>query len=97
VLDKAASGGLLTNPARLNAFVRATAKAVSVDQSLPLLDTVTQLRHLRSGNLSFFTSPSSGTGRQGDQSVVLADTTKDKALYDAVRHDNVPGILAAVK
>jgi LCP family protein required for cell wall assembly len=97
VLDKAASGGLLTNPAQLNSFIKATAKSVSVDESLSLLDTAMQLRNLRSGNLKFFTSPSTGTGRVGDQSVVLADTAKAQALFDAVRRDDVPQILADAK
>jgi LCP family protein required for cell wall assembly len=97
VLDKAASAGLLTNPSELNAFLRATTKAVSVDESLSLISTAMDLRQLRSGNLAFFTSPSKGTGNVGGQSVVLADTTKAKALYAAVRRDDVPEILAAAK
>lgn len=96
ILDKAASRGLLANPARLNGFVRATADAVSVDETLSILDMATELRHLRSGNLTFLTSPSKGTGRIGTQSVVLADTEKAKALYDAVRRDSVAEILSAV-
>jgi LCP family protein required for cell wall assembly len=97
VLDKAASAGLLANPSALNSFLRATAKAVSVDESLSLINTAMDLRHLRSGNLAFFTSPSTGTGTRDGQSVVLADTAKAKALFEAVRQDNVPQILAAAK
>jgi anionic cell wall polymer biosynthesis LytR-Cps2A-Psr (LCP) family protein len=97
VLDKAASGGLLTNPGRLNSFIRATTKAVQVDESLSLINLASELRNLRSNNLTFFTSPSKGTGRVGDQSVVFADTAKAKQLFTAVRDDNVPAILAAAK
>uniref|UniRef100_UPI003570A54F LCP family protein n=1 Tax=Rugosimonospora africana TaxID=556532 RepID=UPI003570A54F len=97
VLDKAASAGVLGNPARLNSFVRATAKAVQVDQTLSLVSQATELRNLRSGNLTFFTSPSKGTGQVGDQSVVFADTAKAKVLFNAVRDDNVPAIMAAMK
>jgi hypothetical protein len=96
VLDKAASTGLLTNPLQLNSFIRATAKAVSVDQSMSLIDTAMQLRGLRGGNLRFLTSPSSGTGNVGTESVVFADANKAKVLYDAIRRDDVPAILAAV-
>ncbi|MBO0868804.1 MAG: LCP family protein [Micromonosporaceae bacterium] len=95
VLDKAASAGLLTNPARLNSFLRATAKAVSVDQTMSIVDTAMQLRQLRSGNLTFFTSPSSGTGMVAGQSMVFANTAKAKTLYDAIRRDNVPQILSS--
>jgi LCP family protein required for cell wall assembly len=97
VLDKAASAGLLTDPGKLNAFLRATARAVSVDQTLSIVDTAMQLRHLRSGNLTFATNPSTGTGMVGNQSVVFADTARDRTLYDAVRRDAVPDILAAMR
>jgi LCP family protein required for cell wall assembly len=97
ILDKAASGGLLTNPARLNAFVKATADAVSVDKTLSVVDMAMELRHLRSGNLTFLTNPSKGTGRVGTESVVFADSERAKTLYDAVRRDAVPEILAAGK
>jgi LCP family protein required for cell wall assembly len=97
VVDRAASSGLLTNPGRLNAFVRATSSAVSVDNTMSIFDMAMDLRHLRSGNLDFFTSPSKGTGQVGDESVVFPDTTKAKALYDAVRRDAVADIIAAVK
>lgn len=93
ILDRAASGGLLANPAKLNSFVRASADAVSVDKTLSLLDMATDLRHLRSGNLTFLTSPTKGTGRVGSESVVFANTERVKVLYEAVRRDAVPDIL----
>ncbi|MFI6820447.1 LCP family protein [Micromonospora sp. NPDC050187] len=97
ILDKAASGGLLTNPARLDDFLRATADAVSVDETLSLVDLAMDLRHLRGGNLTFLTSPSRGTGRVGTESVVLADEAKARVLYTAVRRDEVGKILAAAR
>jgi len=97
VLDKAASGGLLTNPGRLNSFLRATADAVSVDKTMSIFDTATELRHLRSGNLTFLTSPNKGPGQKGSESVVLDDPQKAKALYDAVRRDSVQEVLNAAK
>ena len=95
ILSKASSRGILTNPGRLNAFLRATADAVAVDDTLNTVDMATQLRHLRSRNLSFYTSPSAGTARRGDQSVVLPDTAKAGRLFDAIRRDDVPQIAAA--
>lgn len=95
VLDKAASGGLLANPVRLNEFLRATADAVTVDKTLSIFDLGTELRHLRGGNLTFLTSPSQGTGWRGNESVVLADEAKARALYTAIRRDAVDEILAA--
>ncbi|WP_422769759.1 LCP family protein [Plantactinospora sp. WMMC1484] len=97
ILDKAASGGTLANPAKLNSFVRASADAVSVDKTLSLFDMGMELRHLRSGNLTFITSPTKGTGRVGDESVVFAKTDEVKTFYDAVRRDAVPEILSGAK
>ncbi|GAA2634271.1 LCP family protein [Paractinoplanes durhamensis] len=92
ILDKASSGGVLSSPTRINAFLKATTDTVSVDKDLNMLSMATQLRHLRSGNLNFYTSPTKGTGKIGDQSVVLPDTAKAKALFDAVRKDDTATI-----
>ena len=97
ILDKAASGGVLTNPGKLNSFVKATSNAVAVDKSLSLLDLAMELRGLRSGNLAFVTCPVKGTGRVGTESVVFADKARSKTLFDAVRRDSVSDILAAGK
>ncbi|WP_433619440.1 LCP family protein [Dactylosporangium sp. CA-139114] len=93
ILNKAASGDLLSNPARLNAFLRATADAVTVDDTLNIIDTAMSLRHLRSENLTFHTNPTKGTGMIGSESVVLPDEEKDKAFYDAVRRDDTQAIV----
>ncbi|MGW5560281.1 LCP family protein [Micromonospora sp. NPDC003944] len=97
IMDKAASGGILTNPGRLNSFVKASSSAVSVDEKMSLLDMATDLRNLRGGNMTFLTSPTKGTGRVGSESVVFANTEKAKSFYGAVRRDAVPEILAAGK
>ncbi|NYH45281.1 LCP family protein required for cell wall assembly [Micromonospora jinlongensis] len=97
ILDKAASGGTLANPAKLNSFVKATADAVAVDKSLNLLDLASEMRDLRSGNLTFLTSPTKGTGMIGTESVVLADKERAARVFGAVRNDNVPEILSAAK
>ncbi|MEU3453004.1 LCP family protein [Micromonospora sp. NPDC006766] len=97
ILDKAASGGTLSSPTKLNSFVRATASSVAVDKSMSLVDLAMELRHLRGGNLAFSTCPVKGTGRVGTESVVFADMAKAKVLFDAVRRDSVPEILSAGK
>jgi LCP family protein required for cell wall assembly len=97
VLDEAASAGLLTNPGKLNAFVKATANAVTVDETLSVFDMSMDLRHLRGGNLAFFTSPSKGTGMVGTESVVFADMEKAKIFYDAVRRDAVNEFINAAR
>ncbi|MEU8260764.1 LCP family protein [Micromonospora sp. NPDC048999] len=92
ILDKAASGGLLTSPTKLNDFLKATSKSVSVDKNMSLLDMASQMRGVRGNNLSFLTSPTKGTGWVGDQSVVFADAGRVKTCYDAVRRDSVEEI-----
>ena len=87
VLTGAATGGLLTDPARLDAFLRAAAKAVTVDKSLSIFEMVAELRHLRGDDLAFLTSPSRGTGRVAGQSVVFPDRPRAAALYDAIKRD----------
>lgn len=87
VLAKAATGGLLTNPADLNSFLKATANAVTVDAGLNIFDTAMALRHLRSENLTFYTSPNKGTGTVGTESVVLPDVEKAKVFFNAIRLD----------
>ncbi|MEU7797880.1 LCP family protein [Micromonospora arborensis] len=97
ILDKAASGGTLANPAKLNSFVKATADSVAVDKSLNLLDLASEMRDLRSGNLTFLTCPTKGTDTIGNESVVLPDKPKAAKVFEAVRNDNVPEILSAAK
>jgi LCP family protein required for cell wall assembly len=94
IINKASSGGILANPARLNSFLRATADAVAVDETLNIFGMAGDLRHLRSESLSFYTSPTTGTGTRGNQSVVLPDKAKAKTFYDAVRRDDTAKIAA---
>ena len=95
ILNEASSGGILTNPARLNSFLRATASSVAVDDTLNMLGMAGDLRHLRGENLVFYTSPSAGTGTRSGQSVVFPDRARAKALFTAVRQDDVAKIAAA--
>jgi LCP family protein required for cell wall assembly len=87
VLTKAATTGLLTNPTRLNAFLRAATKAITVDKTFSIFKMAAELGSLRSDDLQFLTSPSRGTGRVGTQSVVFPDKQKAAKLYDAIKRD----------
>jgi LCP family protein required for cell wall assembly len=97
ILDKGVSGGLLTNPARLNSFLQATANSVSADATLPIVSFAMELRHLRAGNLTFLTSPTKGTGQVGNESVVFPDLNGARTLYGAVQRDAVDDILRFAK
>jgi LCP family protein required for cell wall assembly len=87
ILAEATSAGVLTDPGKLNAFLSATAKAISADKKLDLLGTATDLRGISSSQIRFFTSPSSGTGMEGTQSVVYANRSVAQSLYEAINKD----------
>ena len=93
VVDK----GTLANPLKLNAFLEAATKAVSVDESLTisrLRSLALQFRSLGAGDLDFVTAPVAGMGTEGRQSVVYLDRAKSQRLYRALRTDAVEGYLA---
>lgn len=89
VMEKAASKGVLTDVPKLNAFVRATARSMTIDKEMSAFDLALELRNLRSSDLIFLTNPSKGTGKAGGQSVVFADPDLDASLYAAVNGDRV--------
>ena len=73
-----------------NAFVaNAMTKAIKVDEGFSLLDMGLQFRGLRSDDLTFLTSPFSGTDDIGGQSVVLSDRDRAIALYNAIAADKM--------
>jgi len=92
VMEKAASRGLMTDVPKLNAFIRATTSALTVDRELSLFDLALELRQVRGEHLTFITSPSKGVGREGNQSVVYVDAEKAAQLYAAVSADRVSAL-----
>jgi LCP family protein required for cell wall assembly len=91
--------GTLANPLKLNAFLDAATKAVSVDESLTisrLRSLALRFRWVRPGDVVFVTAPVAGTGTEGRQSVLYLDRTRGKRLYRALREDTVEGYLAGV-
>jgi LCP family protein required for cell wall assembly len=89
LLDKAASAGTLSDPGRLNTFLRSVTRAMTVDQSFDLLSVAVALHNLRSGDVTFLTSPTAGGGTEGDESVVYPDLLRAASLYRAVQQDTV--------
>ncbi|HWB37678.1 MAG TPA: LCP family protein [Rugosimonospora sp.] len=89
LMDKATSTGTLTNPAKLNSFLQAVTKAVTVDKDLHLADLAYQFHNLKSSDLTFLTSPFTGFATIDGESVVQPDHDKASALYDAIAKDQV--------
>lgn len=88
ITQKAADGGTLTNPFKLDSFMSAFTKTISVDDSLSggkLRSLALGLRGLRGSDITFMTVPNKGPAARGKQSVVLLDDAKAKTLYEAVR------------
>lgn len=89
LLDKAASTGTLTNPAKLNAFLQSVTKAVTVDKGFSLVDMALEFRNLRGDSLTFVTSPNTGSQTIAGQSVVVSDREKALELYQAMAGDKM--------
>ncbi|QFG23756.1 LCP family protein [Actinomadura sp. WMMB 499] len=90
---KAADNGTLTNPLKLDRFVSALTKSISVDDGMSggdLRSFAVGLRHLRVSDVTFLTAPHKGTGMVQKQSVVFLDPPKAKALFDAVKSAGMP-------
>ncbi|GAB1688490.1 LCP family protein [Krasilnikovia sp. M28-CT-15] len=95
LMDKAASTGTLTNPGKLNDFLKAVTAAVTVDQDFSLTDMAVQFRNIRGDKLTFITSPNVGSQTIGGQSVVVSDREKALALYKAVSADKMTEWMSA--
>jgi LCP family protein required for cell wall assembly len=97
LMDKAASSGTLSNPAKLNNFLQAVTKAITADQDFSLTDMALQFRSLRGENLTFITSPNKGSEVIAGQSVVVSDREKALALYKAIAADKMDAWLESAK
>lgn len=89
LMDKAASSGTLANPKKLNDFLQAVTKAITVDKDLSVVDMAVQFRGLRGDNLKFVTSPHNGSQNIDGESVVVSDREKALAMYKAIAGDRM--------
>jgi len=92
VIDKATTGGLLSDPLKLFRLLDALSKAVSVDETLTSanMDALgLQMRGLRTANTQFAVAPVRGIGR----GVVYLDDGRSEDLWVAVRDGTVDGYL----
>lgn len=89
LLKKATSTGTLTNPTKLDAFITAATKSVTVDQSFSLPDMAMQFKNLRSDDITFLATPNSGTETIDGVSYVRADKEKASAMFTAMKSDKM--------
>lgn len=96
---RVADRGVLTNPLRLNAFLDAATQAVAVDETVTLgrlRRLAVELRTVRTDDIVFMTTPVTGLGTEGEQSVVYLDTDRSQPLFGALRSGAVEEYVATV-
>ncbi len=95
ITRKVLSSGTLLDPFKLNAFLSAATKSVTVDDSLStsgLTSLALRLKGISAGGVSFTTLPFTDLGARRDgQDVVLLDPAKSEAIFAALRQDRAPG------
>ena len=95
IARKVLSAGTLLDPIKLNKFVNAATRSVTVDDKLSaagLTSLALRLRSFNAGGVVFSTVPfTTISGRRDGQDVVLLDPVKDAALFAALRADRAPG------
>jgi LCP family protein required for cell wall assembly len=90
--DKAASTGTVTNPLKLDAFLRATSEAVAIDETADfgtLRGLAFRLAEVGPDRITFVSVPVGETAWIGPQNVVLLDRTGSEGLFAAVRNDRL--------
>ncbi|GAA2607007.1 LCP family protein [Actinomadura fulvescens] len=94
---KAADGGTISNPFKLDRFLSAFTKSISVDDKVDagkLRSLALSLRNIRPANVAFLTAPNKGSAQRGKQSVVLLDRVKAGALFDALKTAEMAGYVS---
>ncbi len=96
MLTKAGSTGTLTNPLKLNAFLNAASKAITVDKDLQLADMAFQMRGLRAGDFTFMTTPIAADARDPTfGAVLIPDHVKASELFAAMSEDAIGAWITA--
>ncbi|WP_106849645.1 LCP family protein [Blastococcus sp. Marseille-P5729] len=86
----------ITDPLMLADVLNAITSNTTVDASFTpsvMRDLAWELRGIKTGNVTFFTVPTNGTGMEGDQSVVYLDDAANKELFKAVNEGLLPQYL----
>ncbi len=89
LLAKATSSGTLTDPGKLNAFLDAATKSVTVDNDFSLVDMAFQFKGLRGKDVTFVTMPNVGSVTMNGVSYVKSDKEKAASLFKAVNNDTM--------
>ncbi|WP_344956721.1 LCP family protein [Actinomadura miaoliensis] len=85
--DKAIDGGTLSNPVKLDAFLRAASESVAVDARTDfgtLRSLAMRLARIGPDRVTFVTLPTGPSAWIGGQNVLLPDRQRGKELFDAL-------------
>ena len=97
MMRKVESAGTLANPLKLNAFLNALTKSVSVDSGMNVGDMTKlalKLKGLSTGNVVLTTMPLKGFATESGQDVDVVDTAKAQALFQSLTNDAAPSASA---
>jgi len=86
--DKAVDSGMMTNPLKLDAFLRAASASLAVDSRTEfgtLRSLAVRLARIGPDRVSFATLPTGSSAWIRDQNVLLRDEEGTEALFDAMR------------
>jgi LCP family protein required for cell wall assembly len=92
MFTKLFSQDVFTSPGKLDSSLRAVTKAVAIDDSLgnaDLLSLAYSMRGLRPADVTFYTAPVLGTGREGAASVVYLDMTTGERMWGYLQTDSL--------
>jgi LCP family protein required for cell wall assembly len=98
MLREVESAGTLANPLKLNAFIDALTKSVTVDSGTSAADLgklALKLKGLSSGNVILTTMPISSFGTENGQDVDVVDQAKSQALFQSLIDDNAAAAAAS--
>ncbi len=94
LLKKVVSGGVLTNPLKLDALLTTAAESLTVDKNLNLRSLALAVKDISPDNVSFATVPFVGTMTTDAGSSVQLDMAGVEELFTAVREDRADQWLA---
>ncbi len=100
VMAKVGTVDPTSNPVQTYKLLEAVTKAVSVDNGLSdadLRSLAFSMRDIRSGGVNFMTAPVTGTGMEGEESVVYLDQVRCGQLWTSVKNDGVATYVAQHK
>ncbi|WP_166354990.1 LCP family protein [Phytoactinopolyspora limicola] len=98
LMDELMSSGTFTNFGKMTSVADAVGDTVRVDESLSAMDLAGlgwSMRHLRTGDMTFLTVPTSGTGWAGQQSIVIYDAERADQLWNALVNNDMDAFVDA--